>query len=342
MIRGDGLDDSLEDWAHVGWDEQGLGARPSLLIGNGFSQNIWSGFKYDSLFEKASQNNGDHLTTADVSLFNHLETRNFEVVLSALATSKTVSVALNQHNNSFKAHEQSIREALIRAVHGVHIRWSEDLGPCLLKIACELTKYMSIYCTNYDLIVYWSTMRYVENHDKRRFVDYFWSNPFNILNTEIRKRESRSALHFLHGGLHLCKSNTGRTSKRMHSGTSLLDGFATNYPDKIPLFISEGTSEDKLQSIYQSDYLSFVLSCFARDTSPLVILGHSLGDSDQHIIDAINAHKDRSVAISVRRNGDIRKKKAAIIKALPNVKLSFFDAATHPLLHESLRIEEAP
>ena len=110
---------------------------------------------------------------------------------------------------------------------------------------------------------------------------------------------------------------------------------------KFLFFISEGTYIHKLQCIYQSDYLSFVFSCFKDDRNPLVILGHSLGNSDQHIIDAINAHKDRHVAISVRNNEDIREKKAKFINLLPNVKLSFFDAATHPLLHEGLRVKES-
>lgn len=339
MIRGDELDDSLQDWAHVGWDEPSHDPRPSLLIGNGFSRNIWPDFKYDSLFDKASQNNNAHLTDADMSLFKCLKTRNFEVVLSALATSKTVSVALDQHNNLFETHEQSIREALIQAVHSVHVSWSEDNGSDFLEIARELKKYTSIYCTNYDLIVYWSIMR---EEEREHFVDYFWENPFNILNNEVR--DGKKAVHFLHGGLHLCKDNIGQTFKRTNSGDgiNLLDGFGIDHPDKTPLFISEGKPKDKFRSIRQSDYLSFLFSRFAKDTKPLVILGHNLGPSDQHIIDAINAHKNRHVAISIRNNGNIRQKKARFVDALPDVELSFFDAATHPLLHENLRIEEAP
>lgn len=346
------LDENLDHWDKLGWDKQGHDLKPSLLIGNGFSQNIWPGFKYNSLFEKASENSGVHLTAADVSLFDCLNTHNFEVVLSALATSKTVSVALNQHNNSlnqysklFETHERSIRDALIKAVHDVHVRWAEDLGPHLLEIADELEKYKSIYCTNYDLIIYWSIMKYIEDRYPYRFVDYFWPSPFNILNTKVN--EGRLAVHFLHGGLHLCKNRIGQTFKRENVGIgeSLLDSFGIDDPDdpdKIPLFISEGTAEDKLRSINQSNYLSFVLSRFGRDSSRLVILGHSLGDSDKHIANAINAHQERQVAISVRKHGNIRKKKAAIRHALPDVELSFFDAATHPLLRESLRIEETP
>ena len=346
MIGGDGLDDSLQDWADLGWDEQGLGTRPSLLIGNGFSQNIWPGFKYDSLFGKASQNNSTNLTDEDRAIFRTFGTDNFEVVLNALAASKAVSGALNQsqHCELLQYHENRIREALIQAVHGVHISLCKFPEKNRMKIATQLAKYMSIYYTNYDLLIYWSMMKYQEYH-RNYFFDFFWSNHncFDTDNTGIYDKERRSGVYFLHGSLHLCMDTIfDGTFKKANKGTSLLESFGSNDTNEVPLFISEGAWHHKLQCIYQSDYLSFVFSCFEHDKNPLVILGHSLGDSDKHIINAINAHEGRQVAISVRRNGNIREKTAKFTSALPNVKLSFFDAATHPLLHESLRIEEAP
>ena len=350
MIRGDELDDSLQDWAHIGWDEQGLGIRPSLLIGNGFSQNIWPGFKYESLFNIASQSNTIRLADTDMAIFQAFRTDNFEDILRVLAESKAVSRVLNQDCKLLQCHENRIRKALIQAVRDVHVPLCKFSEQNCLKIATELIKYMSIYYTNYDLLIYWSIIKCLEywreyyGYYRNHFFDYFWSNHnyFNIKNTEIYNKELRSGVYFLHGGLHLYKDNIfGGTFKRKNSGISLLDSFGGNDTGEIPLFISEGTCIHKLQCIYQSDYLSFVFSCFGSDKNPLVILGHNLGDSDKHIIDAINAHKDRHVAISIRKNGNIRKKKARFVNALPNVQPYFFDAATHPLLRESLRIEES-
>jgi len=326
----DGLDDNLIDWAEL----KGQADWSGLLIGNGFSQNLWRGFGYTSLFETASQGEGAHLNAADVSLFERLETRNFELVLSALATSKTVCAALDQPQDPFSEREVSIREALIRAVHSVHIPWQSVPDAHLDTIAAELAAYASIYCTNYDLTIYWALMR-----DTDTFRDYFWSEEFDITDTEIWGK--RSKFHFLHGGLHLYRRPNGQTLKRpAAAGQNLLDLFGTPYRDAMPLFISEGTAQEKLASIYRSDYLSFVFACLAHDTEPLVVFGHSLGDSDKHLVDAIGQHKGRPVAVSMRATGNIRQKKAALVEALPNAQLHFYDAVSHPLGAAALLIEE--
>jgi hypothetical protein len=324
------LDDTLCDWAELKNQEDWSG----LLIGNGFSQNLWQRFGYASLFETAAQGDGAHLSAADVSLFERLETRNFEVVLSALSTSKTVSAALDQPLEPFSQREESIRLALIRAVHSVHIPWQSVPEARLDVIASELSAYASIYCTNYDLTIYWSLMR-----NSHAFRDYFWSEKFDIANTEIWGKKTK--VNYLHGGLHLYRSPNGQTLKRTAAaGQNLLDLFGTPYQDSMPLFISEGTAQEKLASIYRSDYLSFVFARLAQDSEPLVVFGHSLGGSDKHLVDVIGSHQGRPVAVSLQATGNIRQKKAALIEALPEAALYFYDAATHPLGAAALKIEE--
>lgn len=325
-----GLDDYLEDWADLKSQEDWSG----LLIGNGFSQNLWQRFGYASLFETASQGDGAQLSAADIALFDRLETRNFEVVLSALATSQIVSAALEQPLAPFSEREESIREALIRAVHSVHVPWHSVPDAHLEHIVSEISRYSSIYCTNYDFMLYWSIMR-----DPTAFRDYFWSERFDITNTEVWGKKTK--VHFLHGGLHLYRRPNGQTLKRSAAaGQNLLDLFGTPYAGAMPLFISEGTAQEKLASIYRSDYLSFVFACLAQDAGPLVIFGHGLGESDKHLVDAIGIHKGRMIAVSLQATGDIRQKKAALIQALPGATLHFYDAATHPLGVAQLKIEE--
>lgn len=326
----DDLTDDLQQWSAIEGNEDWAG----LLIGNGFSQNLWQRFGYASLFETASQGDGAQLSAADISLFDRLETRNFEVVLSALATSKAVSAALEQPLAPFSEREDSIRQALIRAVHSVHVPWLSVPDAHLDHMAAELSRYASIYCTNYDLTLYWSLMR-----EPSAFRDYFWSEQFDITNTEVWGKKTK--VHFLHGGLHLYRRPNGQTLKRSAAaGQNLLDLFGTPYGDAMPLFISEGTAQEKLASIYRSDYLSCVFACLAQDAGPLVIFGHSLGESDKHLVDAVGTHKGRPIAVSLRAEGNIRQKKAAFIGTLPEAALYFYDAATHPLGAANLKIEE--
>lgn len=68
-------DDTLWSWDDVRtWDDWS-----ALLIGNGFSRNIWERFGYASLFDRASSEEiGHRLTEADLHLFKRLATHNFE------------------------------------------------------------------------------------------------------------------------------------------------------------------------------------------------------------------------------------------------------------------------
>ena len=124
----------------------------------------------------------------------------------------------------------------------------------------------------------------------------------------------------------------GRTLKRRaEEWQNLLDLFGTEFEDALPLFVSEGTSGQKLASIHRSDYLSFLFGEFSKDNGPIVIFGHALGESDQHIADVLNSETKRPIAISILKRGDVRQKKASIIDSLPKADLCFFDASTHPL-----------
>ena len=147
-------------------------------------------------------------------------------------------------------------------------------------------------------------------------------------------------MHFLHGGIHLRRRDTGATLKRRAADETLLAQFETDWAgDEIPLLVSEGTSEDKLQSITRSDYLAFCYSRFARHRGNLVIFGHGIGGQDEHLTHAVNQWDSqppnrRQIAISVRRQiGDeeIRREKARYARLLPRADLWFYDADSHPL-----------
>lgn len=319
------IDDSLPDWDAIKSEFE----RPSLLIGNGFSQNIWAPFAYKSLFETASASG---LSNQDKLLFSRLNTHNFELILSALSMSNIVLSAIGKSVSELDERYNSIKDALIAAVHGVHIPWKSTQGAILDKISIELSKYESIYSTNYDLIIYWSIMGCPAN-----FKDYFFSERFDVANASIWGNVTK--VHYLHGGLHLYRESGGGTLKRRaENGLNLLDLFAKSYKNSSPLFISEGTAEEKLSSIYRSDYLSFMLSTFREDKSPMVIFGHGLGDSDNHIVEALRSVDGRHFAVSMLPGADVELRKAEIHKKLPKGEILFFNATSHPFGSPTLTV----
>jgi hypothetical protein len=330
-VRGEQLNVNLARWQDVENAEEWR----SLLVGNGLSQNLWAGFGYDSLFDLAHTGDGAHLDCKDIALFDQFQTRNFETVLGALSTSKVVATTLEQPTSHLDDRLTSIRNALARTVRSVHVPQAPLRDFHLARIHEYIRRFNNLYSTNYDLLLYWSIMQSTNN-----FRDFFFNKfgEFDIENTDVRG--NACAVHFLHGGLHLYRLPNGGTLKRIaQEGRDLLELFEQPYRQASPLFVSEGASQDKLSTIYRSDYLSFVFSRLEADVQPLVVFGHSLGESDRHIARAIGAREGRKIAVSVRSDGDIRAKKAALRAALPRAELYFYDAATHPLGAQDLKVE---
>ena len=200
-----------------------------------------------------------------------------------------------------------------------------------------LTKF--VYSTNYDLLAYWALMH---ESGPRKSKDMFWDAVFNLSNTEVWGKST--VILYLHGGLHLYRTSDGRTLKRQaQNGANLLDLFGVplaSFPDSTPLFVSEGTASDKLRSIYRSDYLAFAYLQLMRHEGPLCVFGSALGDSDQHLIDAIKNAKVRDIAFSIRPNNSTKviAAKGSAIEKMPWATLHFFDSTTHPLGNPNLQI----
>ena len=97
------------------------------------------------------------------------------------------------------------------------------------------------------------------------------------------------SVHYLHGALHLFDAgNELQKFTWTKTGIKLLDQIrgALN-AGLLPLFVAEGTSNDKLTKINHSGYLSRARRSFANIGGSLFIHGHSLSDNDDHIIGLI-------------------------------------------------------
>ncbi len=69
----------------------------NLLLGNGFSINIWEKFGYGTLFDLAKSDRVDvQLEAEGLALFDHLNSSNFEDVLRILYHAKLVDEQLGE------------------------------------------------------------------------------------------------------------------------------------------------------------------------------------------------------------------------------------------------------
>ncbi len=324
------VDGNLYDWNSLKDDAYRWNG---IFIGNGASISVWDNFNYPSIFNRATLPDAQqYLTASDKTLFLTLGTQNFEQVLSSLKTASIISQALGLDDTVIIQRYNSIKQALINAISDVHIPWNKVPAEVLATIRSALLDYKYIYTTNYDLLIYWSVMY----QDPAPFTDYFYTEDFDTSNTKIFFETTKRVL-YLHGALHLYKHPSGTTLKRRtENGRNLLELFGqpyTGYPDVIPLIVSEGTSDDKLSSIKQSDYLTFAFNKFSEHPGPLVVFGQSLSTSDMHIVNAMKKWRDRRIAIALLPDTqtNIRQKQASLIAQLPEALLYFFDATTHPL-----------
>jgi hypothetical protein len=176
------------------------------------------------------------------------------------------------------------------------------------------------------------------------FVDYFWGDnlTFDATNTAVWRKATR--VLYLHGALHIYRLPSGETVKRTTGETgeaNLLNAVGTPYMETdMPLFVTEGAAKSKLEAIRRSEYLNFAYKQFSEHHGPLVVFGHSLGETDAHLLKVMGAWEDPVIAVSMRpdRPQRIIAKKAALYDLLPKATIIAFQAETHPLGDHGLLI----
>jgi Domain of unknown function (DUF4917) len=141
-------------------------------------------------------------------------------------------------------------------------------------------------------------------------------------------------IYYLHGALFLFRGAHEDLKVRRNSGEKGLLGLISNALNsgEIPLFISEGTSEQKLRAISRSHYLRFCYDKLREKRERLVMYGISLSPAqDQHIIDAIK-RKTEHIAIAVyfgdKSARQLRDELEDFASKGPSHNLRFFDATT--------------
>jgi hypothetical protein len=288
-----------------------------LLIGNGFSiacrKDI---FRYDSLFEKADLKK----TAPNVEkMFQLLGTQDFEVVMKhfryAINILKIYQPTNTKLIEDLQNDSNELKIILVNAIASSHpAHPSEILEEEYNSCKNFLRNFKNFYTLNYDLLLYWTFMHYQDGQltsdDGFRTPD---TGNSDFVSWDIEKTDWQN-LFYLHGALHVFDSGSElQKFTWINTGVRLIEQIRNALDnDKFPLFVSEGTSSEKMDKIMHSNYLSRGMRSFSHIGGSLFIHGHSLADNDNHILNLIPKSKIKRLFVSLYGNLSTKANKAIV------------------------------
>jgi len=258
------------------------------LLGNGFSR-AWRDdvFSYDALFDEAAKRG---LSDAARRAFGALSTTDFELVMRALRQASRLASAFSSPTLATELSDiaDALRELLVTTIASKHPDRPHAVTPGQYE-ACRkfLSPFSNIYTLNYDLLLYWTVMQR-ELEPQIGCDDGFrmpYGGPQEYVTWEIEKTNQQN-IHYLHGALHVFDAGS-EVQKYTWSNTqvALIDQIRDALlQHKYPLFVSEGTSDSKLDRIQHSSYLGRAYRSFANCSHGLIIFGLAMAENDEHIL----------------------------------------------------------
>lgn len=297
--------------------------KPHLLLGNGFSIACRPDiFLYGKLYEQADFKK---LSPYVQDVFNALGTQDFEKVIRALRAARLLLQAYKDLGVSqglldqLQADADGLRELLVQTIAASHPERPSDLDETEYQ-ACRafLSFFATVYTFNYDLLLYWTQMHTEEgvkpvSDDGFRAAD----DPDATYVTWEPTNTFKQNMWFLHGALHVFDAGTEiQKYTWLKTGVRLITQIREALDKGLfPLFVSEGTSKEKLQKIRHSDYLNRGYISFSRIGGCLFIFGHSLAESDNHYLTRIEKGKVAHVYIGLHGDPNSESNKWIVARA---------------------------
>lgn len=276
-----------------------------LLLGNGASIAVDGRFSYSSLYQAASD--AGFLSPQVQDVFARFEnSTDFEYVLRKLWQAKQVNQALDIESDVVDTAYQHVRTALIETVRATHITHAEA-SPHLEPIYQFMRRFKTVLSLNYDLIVYWSALRGNDELAGRHvfkdcLIDGVLDDNWARLRTPLRRRQGVTLFFYPHGNLVLARNRHDIEQKIDAAGGRLLDTIISGWEREryVPIFVSEGRSEQKREAIGASNYLSEVyFNALPEVGTSLAIYGWRLGEQEEHILHQLKRKGPRRVAVSL-------------------------------------------
>ncbi|SFH58687.1 protein of unknown function [Nitrosospira sp. Nsp14] len=323
----------IDTWANISKDNWS-----AILLGNGASIAIHKEFAYPTLHSVAGAKG---LLPTTAPLFAKLGTTDFEHVLLACWYAEHVNVALRTRSADISAAYAEVRSALIEAVRSVHPVHA-DVATDLQRVGAFASAFPTLVNLNYDLTLYWAVLLFNAANGSW-FKDAFHRGKFQTDWEYLRKRHGQTAgatlVFYPHGSLSVARDYIGSEIKIALSTGAMGDLLETitqtwSFGDYVPVFVSEGTSKEKVAAIGRSHYLTNVYEkVLPALGESLVVYGWSFDERDQHVLDAISVNPPKRLAVSVFTGQPDADQQAfchqvvkVVSRSLAGTALRFFDS----------------
>jgi len=293
---------------------ESLAGKKCVLLGNGFSMAYdKKRFSFTDLLKTAIDENIIDKDSNILKIFEKLKTADFEKVIRYLNNTISISEIYfpDTDKKQIKNDIRQLKKYLVNTITNNHPDKVTDINPVLSEnCAGFLSHFQRIYTLNYDLLSYWVIMKNKSSYELG-FTDGFGDDEDDIKdeikNDYVTYKDSQHELLFLHGGLHLFDNKTS-TIKLTFSRTS--ETLKKQIYKKLvsgiyPVFISEGTSDDKLEKIRHNYYLNHCYKALKNQSGSLVIFGTTLKSNDDHIRKAILESKFRNIFIGIYSDDEL-------------------------------------
>ncbi len=315
-----------------------------LLLGNGFSIAYEPTiFTYNSLFSKA--NFASHPEVPAV--FDALNTQDFEEVAYSLEQAAKVTPCYDGTFDTTKLvnHADAVKKVLINTIASNHPENPDSLFSFNYTACSNFLNHFigskgKIYTLNYDILLYWVLM-HGQNENIFTFDDGFrspqddWDADYVTWDGGIL---ASLCIYYLHGALHLFDSRHELqkfTWKR--TDIPLLEQARTAInKGAFPLFVAEGTSEQKMAKIQHSAYLHRAYRSLSSISGCVFIHGLSLSENDKHILRVLERGKMHHLYIGIFGDPNSETNQATINRALQmenarryqDLNVHFYDTAS--------------
>lgn len=317
----------------------------SVLLGNGFSID-WDAkrFHYESLYDEAKLTN---LSIPKEDLFAGLNTHDFEKVIEHLKTAAKLTEVYSDTNgglvNSFRDDAKVVQNGLADVLAARHPHVATEVTDSEAEKAREfLANFGRSFTLNYDLLLYWVLSRLDSKHTPQRGDGLEWptAEPGKLVwKRSAAKRGQR--VFYLHGALHYFVEEHRLNKLSYQLSAPLLEQIRTRIEaGKYPLVVTEGTSEEKLERIEASAYLSYAHRRFEELTGVLFIHGFSFSPNDEHVLMALEAKACQIASIYVGLHNPGSDEALAVMRRANQIKnrraksggiklaMTFYDAKT--------------